>query len=897
MTGKLKILFVEDSETDAELIWHEIEKNKIAFSKVLVDRKDNYIEYLIDFEPDLIISDYTLPQFDGMSALLLRNEFAPLIPFILVTGSINEEVAVECMKAGADDYILKENLSRLGPAISNSISKLKLAKEKKATEDKLNKSEMRLQKAQSIALIGNWELDLSLGIIWASDEAIRIYGLKKESHEVPYEHIKSIPLPEYREILDEALDRLLKYNELYEAEFKIRRADNGAIRSIYSKAELVLDRDGERVKVIGVIQDITDRKKTDEALMQSELRFKQISEHSGEWIWEVDKNGLYTYSSPIVKNILGYDPEEIVNKKYFYDFFIPEIREEFKKAALDAFERKDSFENFINCNLHKDGREIILSTSGIPVLDSSGNLICYRGVDTDITERKRAEEAIEQERRMLRTLIDNLPDPIFVVDKEGRKVIANKADVEHIGLTSEAEVLGKTDIDLFPGKIGKRGYADDLKVITSGKPIFNREEEFISIKGVKRWLQTTKIPLQDKDGNITGLVGICHDITQRKENEEELIRAKEKAEESDKLKTAFLHNISHEIRTPMNAIVGFSALLGEPDVDSQTQKSYIETIMQSSNHLLSIISDIVDISNIEANLTKTLENEISLNKTIKSLCNQFIPIAGEKKIELVCETGLSGSDDYILTDSTKLSQILSNLMSNAIKFTDKGHIKLQYKLNDNFLEFCVSDTGIGISPENHNRIFDRFYQVQSDETRLYEGTGLGLSISKAYVELLGGRIWVTSEPGKGTSFFFTIPYKKQVVRTLPVFEDKVPETFVFPQIKTILVAEDVESNYKLIRYFLSGSNTEILHAFNGKEAVEIFLSASNIDLILMDIKMPVMDGYTAVKLIRKKNAAIPIIAQTAYADDKEKALEYGCSGFISKPFDKKGLFKVLCEFI
>ena len=308
------------------------------------------------------------------------------------------------------------------------------------------------------------------------------------------------------------------------------------------------------------------------------------------------------------------------------------------------------------------------------------------------------EESLRQERRLLRTLIDNLPDPIFVVDKEGRKVIANKADVEHIGLKSEAEVLGKTDIDLFPGNVGKRGYADDKKVITSGKPIFNHEEEFVSIKGVKRWLQTTKIPLQDKDGNITGLVGIGHDITERKGNEEELIRAKEKAEESDKLKTAFLHNISHEIRTPMNAIVGFSALLGEPDLDRQTQKSYIEIIMQSSNHLLSIISDIVDISNIEANLTKTFENEISLNKTVKSLYNQFIPRAEEKKIELVCETGLSDSDDFILTDSTKLNQILSNLMSNALKFTDKGHIKLYYKLKDNFLEFCVSDTGIGISP-------------------------------------------------------------------------------------------------------------------------------------------------------------------------------------------------------
>ena len=897
MAGKLKILFVEDVLSDAELIWHEIESNKIFFSKLLVDNKEDYRESLITFEPDLIVSDYSLPHFDGMAALLLRNELTPFIPFILITGSVNEEVAVECIKAGADDYILKDKLSRLGPAILNSIKKSRLAREKREAELYLHKSELRLQKAQAIAHIGNWELDLSTKVMWGSDEAIRIYGLDQDTHDIPYEIANKIPLPECRAMLDEALDRLLKYNEPYDLEFKIKRKNDGAIRIVYSRAELVMEQDGEQVKVVGVIQDITDRKNSEEALKQSELRFKQISEHSGEWIWEVDKNGLYTYSSPLVKKMLGYEPGEIINKKHFYDFFLPSEREELKKAALGAFVMKESFENFVNNNTHKDGREVILSTSGIPMLDDEGNLSGYRGVDTDITERKRAEEAVNQERRMLRTLIDNLPDPIYVQDKECRKVIANKADVENIGAASEAEVLLKTDIELFPGRIGERGYADDKKIIDTGKPVFDLEEEFINAKGLKRWLLTTKIPLSDKDGNIIGLVGIGHDITERKHIVEELIMAKEKAEESDKLKTAFLHNISHEIRTPMNAIVGFSTLLGEPDIDEKTRKSYIEVIMQSSNHLLSIITDIVDISNIEANLIKTFKNEMSVNASVKSLCNQFMPKAAEKNIILAYENGLSESDGMILTDRTKFNQILLNLISNAVKFTEKGNVKVSYRLKENFLEFSVSDSGIGISQEHHSRIFDRFYQVQNAMERLYEGTGLGLAISKAYVEHLGGKIWLTSEPGKGTTFCFTIPYEKQVSALVPASEKKTGETFVFPVKKVILVAEDIESNFKLIRYFLSGSNAEVLHAYNGKEAVEKCLSAGNIDLILMDIKMPVMDGYTAVKLIREKNAEVPIIAQTAYADDREKAMECGCSGFISKPFDRKSLFKVLSEFI
>ncbi len=897
MAGRLKILFVEDVKTDAELIWREIEKNKISFSKLLVDNREDFLDCLKTFEPDLIISDYSLPFFDGMAALQLRNELTPLVAFILVTGSVNEEVAVECMKSGADDYILKDNLSRLGPAIVKSINKSRLAIEKKAAKEEMLKSEMMLQKAQAIAHVGNWELDLSLKTMWGSDEAMRIYGIGGGTNQISYTHAKKVPLPEYRSMLDEALDRLLKYNEPYEVEFKIRRENDGAIRSVYSKAELIIEQDGEQVKVIGVLQDISDRKLADDVLKQSELRLKQISEHSGNWIWEVDKNGLYTFSSPIVKKMLGYEPWEIIGKKYFYDLFIEQEREELKKAALDVFERKESFENFVNANIHKDGRVIILSTSGIPMLDNEGSLIGYRGVDTDITARKKAEEAVNQERRMLRTLIDNLPDPIYVQDKECRKVIANKADVENIGASAEAEVLGKTDIELFPGKIGERGYADDMKIIMSGKPVYDLEEEFINAQGVKRWLQTTKIPLYDKDGNIAGLVGIGHDITERKRIVEELIAAKEKAEESDKLKTAFLHNISHEIRTPMNAIVGFSTLLGEPDIDEKTRKSYIEVIMQSSNHLLSIITDIVDISNIEANLIKTFKNEISVNALVKSLCNQFMPKAAEKNICLSYECGLSESDGMILTDRTKFNQILSNLISNAVKFTRKGNVKVSYGLKDNFLEFSVSDSGIGISQEHHSRIFDRFYQVQNSMEKLYEGTGLGLAISKAYVEHLGGKIWLESEPGKGTTFFFTIPYEKHVSAVVTPSEMKAAEAFVFPVKKVILVAEDVESNFKLIRYFLTASNAEVLHAYNGKEAVEKCFSEDKIDLILMDIKMPVMDGYTAVKLIREKNTEVPIIAQTAYADDREKAIECGCSGFISKPFDRKSLFKVLSEFI
>jgi PAS domain S-box-containing protein len=883
MRDSIKILFVEDVLRDAELNYRELEKGGIEFSKLLVENRKDYLEGLKSFKPDIIVSDYSLPQFDGMNALLLRNELAPLTPFIVVTGSVNEEVAVECMKAGADDYIIKEHLTRLPYAVKDALERYRFQAEKKASELLLKEEQEKIQSIYSAAPIG-----------------------------------------------------------------------------------------------IGLV-----------------------------------KNQVFIEMNDTFCQMIGYNRNELIGKE---TKMIYATSEEYKRVGIEKYAQiAEKGIGSVETSLkRRDGRIINILMSSSP-LDKDDLMKGVTFTVLDITDRKLAEENILYERRMLRTLIDNLPDVIYVKDINCRKVISNKADVNMTGYNQEQLILGKTDIELYPNQTGRRGYNDDKNVIRTGIAIVEREEEFTDNRSIRRWLSTTKIPLYDTDGKIAGLVGIGHDITERKRaevellqsyifnesllktipfgmdivdetgtllfqsdnfkrifgeeavghkcwevyrddkkqcgdcpliqgitigetkayeshgvlnnsifeishtgmmyqgkkamleifqditdrkrSEEELIKAKDKAEEGDKLKTAFLHNISHEIRTPMNAIVGFSALLGEPDIDSQTRSDYIEIIMQSSNHLLAIINDIVDISNIEANLVKIAKTSININTTLKSICDRFIPKAGEKKIQLICETSIPDSEAIIVTDSTKLSQILINLINNAIKFTHNGYVKVSCVVSDNSIEFNVSDTGIGISDEYHQKIFDRFYQVEHAVSRLYEGTGLGLAISKANVELIGGKIWLTSEPGKGASFFFTIPYEKQEV-VIPAADDKkVAEGFNFQSKKTILVAEDIDSNFRLISYFLSRANANIIRAVNGKEAVEKFLANKNIDLILMDIKMPVMDGYTAVKLIREKNTAIPIIAQTAYVDDESKAMEAGCSGFISKPFDKKKLINSIQEVI
>jgi PAS domain S-box-containing protein len=396
------------------------------------------------------------------------------------------------------------------------------------------------------------------------------------------------------------------------------------------------------------------------------------------------------------------------------------------------------------------------------------------------------------------------------------------------------------------------------------------------------------------------LLSSFDDITERKKHVTELIKAKEKAEESDKLKTAFLHNISHEIRTPMNAIIGFSALLGEPDLNHQDHVSYINNIQQSCNHLLSIITDIINISNIEAEIVKINMTEINLNSKLRSLYDRFLPDAIEKKLSLSYETTLDDNKSVFLTDSSKLVEILTNLIGNALKFTEHGYIKFGYDVEKNSVRFYVSDTGIGISANQHVKIFDRFYQVENKVSRQYEGTGLGLAICKSYVELLGGRIWLTSEKDKGSVFNFTIPFIPPDQHNLPEEKPIIENTkYTGSCNKTIIIAEDNEMNYFLIKVMLSGLGLNILHAWNGSEAVDMCKKNSEIDLVFMDIKMPVMDGFEATRNIKRLRPELPVIAQTAYAlaGDPDRIIAAGFDAYIPKPIKKDKLLSLLNSYI
>lgn len=403
------------------------------------------------------------------------------------------------------------------------------------------------------------------------------------------------------------------------------------------------------------------------------------------------------------------------------------------------------------------------------------------------------------------------------------------------------------------------------------------------------------ISLLKKEPGEFGYIGNLFE--DHRKNRFQLEKSKEKAEESDKLKSTFLANLSHEIRTPMNAIIGFSDLLLDENLSGDFKKEYLKIIKNSGENLVSIIEDLIEMSKIDAKQIIPKYKGLNIEKCINELYNTLkVTIPEDKNISFCLLRNTNKLKNDILTDEIKLKQIIVNLLTNAIKFTDNGHIVFGYSINQEkqLLEFRVEDTGIGISKNDLKVIFDRFRRVEADYSISLSGLGLGLSISKAYVEMLGGEISVESFYGEGSIFKFTIPliYDQTAIESSVINEESLNND---TEIKTILVAEDDNINYLLLKRILELKNHTVLRARNGQEAVDISASNSDIDLVFMDIKMPVLDGYEAFEIIKRDKPDCIIIAQTAHSSSevKERIIKAGFSDYITKPLDKEKIFEII----
>lgn len=510
-------------------------------------------------------------------------------------------------------------------------------------------------------------------------------------------------------------------------------------------------------------------------------------------------------------------------------------------------------------------------------------------------------QLIESENRTIKSsqllldIIDNMPALIYTCDPDGRILLVNKALCNLFHATRH-ELIGKTRYDFLPPSQAQAHRRNEIEVFDQKRTLVF-EESIDQIDGQHTYY-SIKFPLANAEGKVYSVCGISIDITNRKAIEDQLTRAKEKAEESDKLKTAFLQNMSHEIRTPMNAIMGFSELLPEQFHDREKLLYFSSIINRRCSDLLAIINDILDISKIESGQVSVFLEPLDLNKLFNELYDLFkdqnIKISKEN-IQFLINKEINPEQSVVITDPVKVKQVFINLINNAFKFTQNGIIETGcYYDEEGSLVFFVSDTGIGIPHDKQSAIFERFTQLNNDITNGAGGTGLGLAIVKGLIEILNGEIWLDSEPDKGSRFYFRIPLQFSNSET-PVDSEYNQQGNIFPiSSKTLLIVEDDTYNLQYLKEIMAYTGFAVLTSQYGENAIQIAKN-KHIDIVLMDIRLPDIDGYEVTRQIKKIKPRIKIIAQTAYATeaDKLKALDSGCDGFISKPITRKKLFSAI----
>ena len=595
----------------------------------------------------------------------------------------------------------------------------------------------RLKRAELASKSGNWEIHLDTQKVKSSEGAQAIYGINGE--EFNYNYIKSIPLPEYRPALDAALKSLVEDDIPYDLEFKIKLPDTGEIKDIHSLSYF----DKEQRILFGTIQDITQRKKVEVELHKSEELHKVFFDANLDMMFVKDDQRRYLIANNSMASFFDKPKEELIGKT---DEMLAE-NSHINPCQLSDLRALDSVIPF-TVEEQLGGR--IFETTKFP-LKQNGN----KGIGCiirDITERKKGEKLI----RTLNEAVEHSPVAIIIADADGNIEFVNN---EYINLTqySLADVAGKKPRIFNTGHLRSSEYETMWETLQHGQ-IWKGEFENRRKDHTVFQVEVTISAIQHSDGSISNYVIVMDDVTEKKKMIDELIIAKDRAEESERLKSAFLANMSHEIRTPMNGILGFAELLKEPDLTGEEQQSYIAIIEQSGARMLNIINDIISISKIESGLMKVNIQKSNINDQIEFIYTFFKPEVERKGMRFSCKRTLSSTESIIHTDREKLFAILTNLVKNAIKYSVEGYIEFGYTKKEKFLEFYVKDSGIGIPKGRQEAIFERFIQADITDKYARQGAGLGLSISKAYAEMLGGSMWLESEVGKGSTFYFTLPY-------------------------------------------------------------------------------------------------------------------------------------------
>nr|WP_321410111.1 PAS domain S-box protein [uncultured Carboxylicivirga sp.] len=636
--------------------------------------------------------------------------------------------------------------------------------------------------------------------------------------------------------------------------------------------------------------------------------YKRLFDNANIAILEINIDGDIVDCNRSTLKMLGCKKEDIIGVKVYDPTLSPEFQSNGKRSDEFAKERikeliKGEDQSFEWIHLKKDLSELPIEVTlfGLDNTEGKNLFVTWK----DLTDLRQKEKSLLESEERFRTLFTKATDPIILhaPDINSRITHCNEAAYKLLGYNSEEGLVGKTVLDISP-RI-QVGDEDAIKYVEKNlkECVANGQSRFEALHIRKDnttiWLDVilTKINFQKE----TYIHSQWRDITEIKKYEKDLIEAKEKAEKANRLKSEFLQNMSHEIRTPMNGIVGFSELIASETTAEGKQGFYAKVIKNSSMQLLKIIDDILEISTLETKQVSLNVEEFCLNDFIWQIFSIYDLRSNERKIPIYIKPGLNDEESFIITDKVKLNKIIINLIDNALKFTNEGFIEIGYDLSEDFIKLYVKDTGIGIESENLEYIFDRFRRGVVQTGARDGGLGLGLSISKENARLMGGDITVESLKGVGSVFTVSIPYKIAPKNTVKKLFDSKKAGESKKQKCSILVAEDDEVNYLYIQTLIKkmGKDVNLIHAKNGKEAVDICSKNNTVKVVLMDVKMPVMNGYEASRKIKILRPDLPIITQTAYTteSDRKQAFKSGCDDFISKPIDKDLLFEKLKKYV
>jgi PAS domain S-box-containing protein len=774
-----------------------------------------------------------------------------------------------------------------------------LAQERERRETALRESEARLRSLVQDLNVGVLILGGETEVLWSNSAALEMLGLtapevlgrrvRDPEWDVVREDGARFPVSEFPAVL--ALETKRPQHNVV---MGVRRPRSEERVFLLVNADPQQGRDGTISQVVVTFADITERKQAEGRLREKEAQYRQLVETADDLIYRTDATGRFVYVNPGAEMALGLSERELLGRHY-----LEIVRDDYREQARSFYAQQVAQQiPATYCEFPvktSDGRELWLGQNlQIVAGTSAAGQGGFQAVARDITDRKRAQADLERERRQLRQIVAHAPVAMALLDREMRYVAASERWSAELRLKDPA-ILGRAQHEVFP-EMSER-YREALRRAAEGEPQALPEDEAELGDGTRAFLRFTAHPWRGPGGEVAGVVAVA-------ENIDVLVTARRQAEEALRLKGQFMANMSHEIRTPMNGVIGMTRLLLDTEL-SPEQREYAEIIDRSGRNLLEIINDILDFSKVEAGRMELESVEFDLRRSIREVMDAFKEQAHARGLELAC---LIHPDvpEALKGDPGRLRQVLNNLVGNALKFTEAGEVVVRATMAEPSaagplaLRFEISDTGIGITPEAQVRLFEPFVQADGSTTRRYGGTGLGLAISRQLVTLMGGAIGVRSQPGVGSTFYFTARFAPASAKGA----GQAPRRASLAGHR-VLIVDDNETNRTILRQQLTHWGLGTASAENGETALVALRAASSagapFDVVILDMQMPGMDGLTLARRIKDdpalRAARLVLLTSFGHIGQGREARAAGITGYLTKPVDEADLHDCLVDVI